>query len=78
MDSPGYCAEYCTYTAMDDTTKNILDIAVVNKKTTELNSVIMEKQGLEKVLKNLVKKKKVRISEIATDAHCQIRAMIGK
>ena len=43
MDSPGYNAEYCTYTSMDDATKNILDIQIVNKRTHSLlNAVILD------------------------------------
>ena len=78
MDTPGYNAEYCTYTVMDNESKDILDMQIVNKRDTGFNSVIMETEGLERTMKYLVKDKKVRVKELATDAHVQIRSRMGK
>ena len=72
MDSPGYNAEYCTYTSLDDETKNILDIQIVNKRTHALNSVILEKIACQKALDKLIAKG-VQISELATDAHIETK-----
>ena len=77
MDSPGFSAEYCTYTMMDVETREILDIQIVNKRELQLNSVIMEKEGCRRGLDSL-KAEKLNISELVTDAHIQIRAMMSK
>lgn len=77
MDSPGHCAEYCTYTVVDNETKNILDIEIINKRETKLNSVIMEKEGCRRALDFCISKG-LQVTEFATDAHTQIRAMMGE
>ena len=77
MDSPGYNAEYCTYTSLDDETKNIVDMQIINKRMHGLNSVILEKIACQKALDVLIEKG-VQITELATDAHIQIRAMMSK
>jgi len=76
MDSPGHTAEYCTYTMMDDATKDILDIQIVNKRETAFNSVRMEKEGCKKSIDLM--KHKINISELATDAHSQIKKMMSE
>ncbi|KAI4824091.1 hypothetical protein KUCAC02_012634, partial [Chaenocephalus aceratus] len=45
MDSPGFCAQYCTYTAMDNDSKNIICMINIDKRETQRHSVIMEKEG---------------------------------
>lgn len=45
MDSPGFCAQYCTYSAMDNAYKQIISIVSLDKRETQRNSVIMEKEG---------------------------------
>lgn len=45
-DSTGHSARYCVYTLMENSTKVILDMAVVDKKETGGNSVAIEKEGL--------------------------------
>ncbi|KAK1891048.1 S-adenosylmethionine decarboxylase proenzyme [Dissostichus eleginoides] len=47
MDSPGFCAQYCTYTAMDNDSKNIICMINIDKRETQRNSVIMEKEGFK-------------------------------
>ena len=77
MDSPGFSAKYCTYTAMDCKSKRILDIQVIDKRETGLKSPNMELMGLNKVRGHL-EKKKITVVEIVTDAHPQIMAMLSK
>ncbi|KAK6316460.1 hypothetical protein J4Q44_G00139840 [Coregonus suidteri] len=44
MDSPGYCALYCTYTTLENDSRDDI-ISVVNiDKRAQRNSVIMEKE----------------------------------
>lgn len=46
-DSPGHCARYCVYTLMEHASKVVVDMAVVDKRETGGNSVVMEKEGLQ-------------------------------
>lgn len=40
---PGHCAQYCTYTAMENESQEILSIITIDKRETQRNSVIMER-----------------------------------
>ena len=75
-DSPGYCAQYCTYSLMDVNTSKIVAMTVVDCRQTELKSVNMEKLGLITSLDNILEK--ATVSEIVTDAHVQIRALLSE
>ncbi|KAK7124653.1 hypothetical protein R3I94_018890 [Phoxinus phoxinus] len=44
MDSPGHCAQYCTYTTIEQDSRDVVHIVSVDKRETNLNSVIMEKE----------------------------------
>ena len=44
-DSPGHCAEYCTYTLLDVESQRVVDFKVV-AVTEVANSNCMEKKGL--------------------------------
>ncbi|XP_041369860.1 uncharacterized protein LOC121383828 [Gigantopelta aegis] len=52
-DSPGYCAKYCTYIMMDNNSKHILGMVVVDKRETELNSVKMKPKAFETIIPNI-------------------------
>jgi len=71
MDSPGFCAKYCTYTAMDYTTKEIIDIVITDKGKTGLKSCNMELAAFRKTMSNL---SVINVKEVVTDAHLQINA----
>ncbi|CAJ1086715.1 uncharacterized protein LOC125294097 [Xyrichtys novacula] len=45
MDSPGFSAQYCMYTTMDNDTKEIILVVNIDKRVTQKNSVIMEKEA---------------------------------
>lgn len=45
-DSLGHSARYCVYTSMEHATNVVVDMAVVDKRETGGNSVVMEKEGL--------------------------------
>ena len=77
MDSPGYSAKFCTYTAMEYHKKKILDLQVVDKRETNLKSPNMELKGLQKVLTHLAVNH-LKVVEIVTDAHPQIVALLSK
>ncbi|XP_043935934.1 uncharacterized protein LOC122808886 [Protopterus annectens] len=75
MDSPGHSAQYCTYTCMDEQTKEILLIQVVDKRETELSSPRMEKLAFERCIKTL-QDSQLKIDELVTDAHPQIAKLM--
>ena len=50
MDSPAFCAKYCTYTFMEYGTSDILVMVSVDKRQTSLKSTTMETLGFEKGL----------------------------
>lgn len=76
MDSPGYCAQYCSYTAMENDSKEIISVVTIDKRQTSRNSVIMEKEAFVATMDKLLRE--VRISEICTDAHAQIASVMSK
>ncbi|XP_035679337.1 uncharacterized protein LOC118417746 [Branchiostoma floridae] len=75
MDSPGHCAQYCTYTALDNESRSIVAIEVVDKRETDRNSSVMEKDGFKKAMDDLLDKG-VPITEVCTDAHPQISSLM--
>lgn len=76
MDSPGFCAQYCTYTIMENDTKEILSIVNIDKRDTQRNSVIMEREGFIRSFDQL--HQEVKLAEVCTDAHSQISALFSK
>ena len=73
-DSPGHSARYCVYTLMEDATKVVVDMAVVDKRETGGNSVTMEKEGLRRLLEKMATV--LPFSEIATDASSSIMRLV--
>lgn len=76
MDSPGFCAQYCTYIVMENNTKEILSIVNIDKRETQRSSVIIEKEGFIQSFDQL--NLEVKLSEVCTDAHSQISALFSK
>ena len=75
-DSPGHSARYCVYTLMENSTKVVLDMAVVDKRETGGNSVAIEKEGLRWFLEKMVNI--LPISELTTDASSTITKLVGE
>ncbi|XP_078018378.1 uncharacterized protein LOC117269324 isoform X2 [Epinephelus lanceolatus] len=75
MDSPGHTAQYCTYTTMENESKDIISVVTVDKRQTNRNSVIMEKHAFIQTFDSLLEN--LNITEIVTDAHMQIAALMG-
>lgn len=71
MDSPGFCAKYCTYVAMDYDTNDIISLEVIDKREVSLKSPLMEKEGFVRTLDSL-ESDGINIKEVVTDAHTQI------
>ncbi len=76
MDSPGFCAQYCTYTAMDNTSKQIISMISIDKRETQRNSIVMKKEGFVRTLETL--RQELNVTEVCTDAHTQIAALFSK
>ncbi|KAM9342325.1 olfactory receptor 2A12-like [Pholidichthys leucotaenia] len=75
IDSPSHCAQYCTYTATDDETKDIISVWTVDRRQTDHNSVVMEKKAFMDTMTQLFTE--VKVVKVCTDAHSQISAIIG-
>lgn len=76
-DSPGHCAQYCSYTLMDNETKKILTIETLDKRMTDRKSVNMEKAGFQIALNDLLEKY-IKVVEVVTDAHLGIGSVMSK
>uniref|UniRef100_A0A8C1NIN4 Uncharacterized protein n=1 Tax=Cyprinus carpio TaxID=7962 RepID=A0A8C1NIN4_CYPCA len=76
MDSPGHCAQYCTYTAMENESREIISVITVDKRETGRNSVIMEREAFVRTVDTLLNE--VKLVEVCTDAHVQISALMRK
>lgn len=77
MDSPGFNAQFCTYTFLENKSKDIVAMEVVDKREVQAVSVNMEKLGFIKGLEGL-QDKGVAVTEVVTDAHSQITALLSK
>ena len=77
MDSPGYCAKYCTYTLMEYSSKEILDIVVIDKREADLKSPTMEVKGFTRLMSKLIQAG-LNIVEVVTDAHLQITSTMSE
>ncbi|XP_071482700.1 uncharacterized protein [Diadema antillarum] len=76
-DSPGFSAQYCTYTTLDHSTKSILDVQFVDKRETGDKSPNMETLALVRAIE-MVSSKGVKIAEVITDAHPVITALLKR
>ena len=47
-DSPDFSAQYLTYILIEETTKDVLDVQVVDKRETGGKSPLMELEGLKR------------------------------
>ncbi|XP_067287194.1 uncharacterized protein [Pseudorasbora parva] len=74
MDSPGHCAQYCTYTTIEQESRDIVHIVSLDKRETNRNSAIMEKECFVRTMDALLPE--IHISEVVTDAHPQISALL--
>lgn len=77
MDSPGHCAQYCSYTFMEYTSKKILCITTMDKRSTDRKSTNLEKACFMKGMQ-FFKDKGIKVVEVVTDAHVQIASVMSK
>eukprot|EP00105_Crassostrea_gigas_P037160 XP_019921308.1 PREDICTED: uncharacterized protein LOC105325387 [Crassostrea gigas] len=77
MDSPGHCAQFCSYTFMEYETKKILSIVTMDKRMTDKKSTVLEKACFLKGLRELLAKN-LKVVKVVTDAHPQIESLMKK
>ena len=77
-DSPGHCAQYCTYSLGDMETKTILNMNIIDVREVEgRKSNNMERVGFERGMDKLLESNMV-LKEVVTDAHSEIGALMSK
>lgn len=72
----GHSAQYCTYTTIEQDSRDIVNIVTVDKRETGRNSSIMEKECFIQTMDVLLKE--MAVKEVVTDAHPQITALLSK
>lgn len=75
MDSPGWSAQYCTYSLADNESKKIVHLENIDKRECDRKSTVMEKEALKRGL-NCLLDQGMKIEELTTDAHIAISAML--
>ena len=73
-DSPGHAARYCVYTLMEESSKVVVDLEVVDKRETGGKSAAMEKLALSRLLRRL--KDVLTIEHLVTDASTSVKALV--
>ncbi|XP_053407903.1 uncharacterized protein LOC123549788 [Mercenaria mercenaria] len=77
MDSPGHSAQYCTYTMLENQSKDIISMEIVEKRMTALKSTRMEIEGLKRAIIG-IQEANISVGEVVTDASTTIAAMLRK
>uniref|UniRef100_A0A1A7X744 Si:dkeyp-30e7.2 n=1 Tax=Iconisemion striatum TaxID=60296 RepID=A0A1A7X744_9TELE len=76
MDSPGFSVQYCTYSAIENDSKKVVNLVNIDQRETQINSLVMEKMGFIKTLDRLTKE--LQVLEICTDVRPQISALFNE
>ncbi|XDV26583.1 hypothetical protein PO909_030239 [Leuciscus waleckii] len=71
----GHCAQYCTYTTLEQESRDIVHIVTIDKHETNRNSVIIEKKCFIRTMDALIQE--IPVTEVVTDAHPQISALLN-
>lgn len=76
-DSPGHCAQYCTYSFADMENKEILNMKIVDvREVDNRKSAKMERVGFERGLDEMLQSQMV-VKEVVTDGHTEIGALMS-
>ena len=76
-DSPGHCAQYCTYSFADMENKEILNMRIVDvREVDNRKSANMERVGFERGLDEILPLQMV-VKEVVTDGHTKIGALMS-
>ena len=73
-DSPGFTAKNLCYYLMDLTTSYVIELEVLDKRKTNMKSVMMEKQALQNLLRL---RRLLTITDVVTDASAGIKKLVG-
>ena len=73
-DSPGFTAKNLCYYLMDLTTSYVIELEVLDKRKTNMKSVMMEKQALQNLL---WLRRLLTIPDVVTDASAGIKKLVG-
>ncbi|XP_043978854.1 uncharacterized protein LOC122834391 isoform X2 [Gambusia affinis] len=73
MNSLGSSAQFCTYTIMENETKEILSIVNIDKGETRRSSVMMEREGFIRSFQQI--HQEVKLTEVCTDSQSQISTL---
>ena len=73
-DSPGHSASSCVYTLMEQVTKAVVDLEVIDKSEIGDNSAIMEREGLRRLLERLMTE--LPMNGLCTDASFMIIKLV--
>ncbi|KAG5281612.1 hypothetical protein AALO_G00074310, partial [Alosa alosa] len=74
----GHCAQYCTYTTIEQDSRDIVHIVSVDKRETNSNSVIMEKDIIHSFIRTMdALLPEIHVTEVVTDAHPHISALLN-
>ncbi|XP_056014430.1 uncharacterized protein LOC130052702 [Ostrea edulis] len=65
MHSPGHCAQYCTYTMMENDSKKIVALETLDKRETGRKSTNLEKASFQRALEDV--KQSNQVTEVVTD-----------
>lgn len=76
LHSTGHNAQYCSYSTMADSTKEIVSVVTLDKRETGRSSVIMEREAFIQTVEKL--NTELKIMEFCTDAHVQIGALMSE
>ncbi|KAJ8271057.1 hypothetical protein GJAV_G00122270 [Gymnothorax javanicus] len=75
VDTPGSCAQYCTSSAMEINTREIISIVNIAKEEMPRSSVAMEREGFIKIFDKL--HEEVKLAEVCTDTSSQISTLFN-
>ncbi len=76
MDSPGHCAQFCTYSFIDVESSAVIHTEFIDCRETNFNSFIMEKVAFERGMTFLTEK--IKVKEIVTDQSLSIASVMSK
>ena len=76
MDSPGHCAQFCTYSFIDVESSAVIHTKFIDCRETNFNSFIMEKVAFQRGMTFLTKK--IKVKELVTDQSLSIASVMSK
>ncbi len=72
----GHNAQYCSYSTMENSSKELINVVTVDKRQTGRSSVAMEREVFIQTVETL--HNEIKVVEFCTDAHVQIGALMSE